>query len=81
MTVTADLIAADGSVSPIQENKTFGPETLTGMQQFDSRYGMPRNTHVYVDFEFRNYSELNAAVTLVPYIGVWLNPGFGINRD
>ena len=81
MTVTADLIAADGSVSPIQENKTFGPETLAGMQQFDSRYGMPRNTHVYVDLEFRNYSELNATVTLVPYIGVWLNPGFGIDRD
>lgn len=81
VTVTADLTAADGSVSPIQENKTFGPETLTGMQQFDSRYGMPRNTHVYVDLEFRNYSELNATVTLVPYIGVWLNPGFGIDRD
>lgn len=81
VTVTADLIAADGSISPIQENKTFGPETLTGMQQFDSRYGMPRNTHVYVDLEFRNYSELNATVTLVPYIGVWLNPGFGIDRD
>ncbi len=81
VTVTADLTAADGSVSPIQENKTFGPEMLTGMQQFDSRYGMPRNTHVYVDLEFRNYSELNATVTLVPYIGVWLNPGFGIDRD
>ena len=50
------------------------------MQQFDSRYGMPRNTHVYVDFEFRNYSELNAAVTLVPYIGINLNPPFGFDN-
>lgn len=40
----------------------------------------PRNTHVKVYFRMVG-RELNASVVLMPYIGVWLNPTFGIGGD
>lgn len=52
----------------------FGPVRLPNLPDF------PRNTHVKVNFRFNSYG-LECAVVLVPYIGVWLNPIFGIDPD
>lgn len=54
------------------EEFDFGPVRLPNLPDF------PRNTHVKVNFRFNSYG-VECTVTLVPYIGVWLNPIFGID--
>lgn len=49
---------------------TFGPATLPNLSL------LPRNTHVKVAINIWKY-HITAAVTLVPYIGVDLEPSFG----
>lgn len=50
----------------------FGPVALPNLPS------LPRNTFVVVNFQFTPYT-LNLEVTLVPYIGVWLDPIFGLD--
>ena len=50
---------------------------LLGTQQLELTE-IPRNTHVKVNITFRTH-EISATVDLVPYIGVTLDPTFGID--
>lgn len=42
---------------------------------------LPRNTHVIVKIVLGEHEIQDCEVAIVPYIGKWLNPEFGINRD
>lgn len=42
---------------------------------------LPRNTHVKINIKLGEHEIQNCEVAIVPYIGKWLNPEFGINRD
>ena len=53
---------------------TFGPTALPNLPS------LPRNTFVKVDLSFLD-REVTFDVVLMPYIGVWLNPTFGIDTD
>lgn len=57
-----------------QKEVTYGPVALPNLPS------LPRNTFVKVDFSFKGY-DLNCEVVLMPYIGVWLNPIFGLDTQ
>lgn len=54
--------------------------TETQTVQLPNLPSFPRNTHVKVYFRMVE-RKLNASVVLMPYIGVWLNPTFGVGGD